>query len=125
MTDIIEIIETAFESLETAYGAWNAIVLAVVFGLVLLAVYYLIYSRGNAAYQKNTLQVYPFMSGNRIDDPEDARISSDNLYWGFLEVFKGYFDQMDEAHTGNINDYLHWMVVVMAVLFLVIIIGGA
>jgi len=125
MTDLIDTIETAFDTLKTGYGEWNAIVMAVVFGLIILIVYYFVYKRGNPAFQRNTLQVYPFMSGNRIDDPEAGRIPADNVYWGFLEVFKGYFESMDEAHTGNINDYLHWFVVVVAILCMVIIVGGA
>ncbi len=112
------------ETLESTFGFWNAIVLVIVFAIAMFLAY-LIYRKGNATFQEGTLQVEPFMSGNAIEDSEAAHIPADNIYWGYLELFRNYYKHLEEAHTGNINDYLHWFIVVLAIIFIVVTIGGA
>jgi len=113
------------DTLKTDFGFWNALVLALVLEITIFLVYILLYRRGNRKFQRRTLQTLPFMSGNYITDPEEVHLGPNHLYWGFMEVFKGYFDRLEEAHTGDLNDYLHWFVVALAVIFVIIVIGGA
>ena len=36
-------------------------------------------------------------------------VRAHNLYWGFFEAMKRYYDPVVRAHTGIVNDYLIWM----------------
>ena len=58
-------------TLNSPSGFWNPIVwliFLIIFGII----GYLIYSRGNRSYKPNTDQVKPFLSGNEVEDVEEA-----------------------------------------------------
>jgi hypothetical protein len=105
--------------LETGYGFWSPIVWVIAIAVVSL-VAYIIWSLGEKEYRKDTEQTRPFISGN----PEPAKgmvhIRAGNLYWGFTEALKGYYDWLVPAHTGIVNDYVLWFLGIMAVIMLII-----
>ncbi len=89
--------------------------------LFLMAVFYLWgrkYFRND--YSKDTDQVKPYNSGNL--DEVNYNIKSSNLYWGFKKSIEGYFDRITFMHDGDLNDYIKWLIIVMAVCFLLV--GG-
>jgi len=108
-----------FGTLETTSGYWNAIIFVIVFVVIALIVY-IIKSTGEKAYKKNTEQTKPFLSGNPEPEKEKVHVRADNLFWGFTEALKEYYKPAVKEHTGIVNDYVHWFVIVLAVLFIII-----
>ena len=118
------IIEKLTEGLKSGFGAWSSLVLVLVF-LVAFLLVYIIWKKGNQSYQKRTMQVQPFLSGNALEDPEDGHVPADNLFWGFKHALRDYYKLAEEAHTGSLNDYAAWFVVVFAIMLIAITLGGA
>jgi len=69
-------------------------------------------------YNENTGQVKPFNSGNV--EEINYNIQSSNLYWGFKKAFAGFYEIMIKNHNGDLNDYLKWVVIIIAFCFLLI-----
>ena len=107
--------------IESGSGVWHALVFTVSFLTITLAVYILsrlLFSRKH----KKGAQQKAFFSGNEI--PEDTHLAASNLYWGFTTTLKRYYDKVIPEHTGNINDYIGWFVIVAAIIMMVLAIGG-
>ncbi|MEA1994184.1 MAG: hydrogenase [Euryarchaeota archaeon] len=107
-------------TLETGYGAWSA--LYWLFGLaVIFLISYIIYSLGGKTVRSQGEKGKPFLSGNETDK-KGMHVKGSNVYWGFIEALKPYYTPLKKGHTGNINDYVGWLVVVMAAVL--ILVGG-
>ena len=52
------------------------------------------------------------------EDGGKTKVLSNDLFWGMKHQFKGYFTAIQEAHTGNVNDYSLWIVITLAVVIL-------
>ena len=102
---------------------WAPIVCIIAF-LIIVAIAYAFRSRGQQAYSKDTEQTKVFLSGE--DTPEDTlrHVRSHNMYWGFFESMKRYYDPLIRAHTGLVNDYLAWTLGLGALAGLVIVLAG-
>jgi hypothetical protein len=107
-------------TLETGYGVWNALYWLVSLGVLFLIVYY-IYSRGEKTVKTSEDKGRPFLAG-RVTSTEKIHVRASNVYWGFTEALKGYYTRSQKTHTGNINDYISWFILFLAVIL--IIIGG-
>lgn len=103
-------------TLTTGYGAWNPLVWLLVF-VITLVLAILIRRLGEPGYKKDSDQTKPFMSGN--ETPDDHHIGASNLYWGYLEALKGYYEKLIPLHTGVATDYVLWMAGVLAVMLLI------
>ena len=77
-------------------------------------------NKGEANYKKDTDQTKPFISGNREISKEDSHVSASHIYWGFTEAMKQYYKPLIQLHNGNINDYSGWIVLVMAIIFIIV-----
>ena len=101
----------------TESGMWSPITFLAA-SIILLIIVYLLRSTGTKKYKHGTEQTVPFFSGNKT--PE-KNIESSNLYWGFLEAMKGYYNVLTKLHTGIVNDYVYsfvlLIVIIAAVLF--------
>ena len=103
------------------YAVWSPIVwLVVLVVLGLIALY--VRSRGQKRYKKGTAQTDVFISGIKVPPAEQRHVPAHNIYWGFFEALKGFYSTMMRPHTGIINDYLLWLVVVMALTIVVLVI---
>lgn len=102
----------------TGEGIWNPLVLLIAIILILLVVYLM---RKVGAVQKggSVTQLKPFMSGNS-KEPE-GEVGADDMYWGFLESFRGLYKPLMRIHTGIVNDYVGLFVVLLALMLLIII----
>ncbi|MCP4132972.1 MAG: hydrogenase [bacterium] len=93
---------------------------------VLVLLYFLIFLWGRLFfrrdYNKESKQVKPFNSGNL--DEIDYNVQGSNLYWGFRKALDAYYEKMEKIHSGNLNDYMKWLVIVLAVSLLLIVLGG-
>lgn len=102
------------EVLRTGSGFWSALVwVATVFGSFLII--WLFSRAGETGYKRGTDQTDPFLSGNA--PLPGQRVSASHIYWGFVEALKGYYQPLVKAHSGVVNDYLAWAILVGAISF--------
>jgi hypothetical protein len=108
-------------SLYTGSGYWNPLawVLAIA---VTAAVVYVIWRRGESSYKKGTMQTTSFISGNPEQGKGLDHIPASNLYWGYTEGIKGYYDRIVPLHTGITTDYLLWIFWVTGILLIVVMV---
>jgi hypothetical protein len=92
-------------------------VVLVVLGLIVLYVR----SRGQKQYKEGTAQTDIFISGIQVPPAEQRHVPAHNIYWGFFEALKGFYNTMMRPHTGVINDYLLWLVAIMALTIVVLV----
>ncbi len=109
--------------LETGSGFWNALIWVIVVLLIGAIVYY-IRNKGEQGYKKNTEQDKPFISGNPESSKEGSHVSASHIYWGFTEALRGYYNPLVKMHTGNLNDYSGWIVIIMALVLILVGVSG-
>lgn len=109
--------------LETGSGFWSAIVWVILI-LIIGSIVYYIRNKGEKSYKKNTEQDKPFISGNPEKTKEGSHISASHIYWGFTEALKGYYNPLVKMHTGDINDYSGWMVIITVVILIIVGVRG-
>ena len=116
------ILEPLLESFQTGSGFWNPVIWVVAI-IIALLIAVILRGFGNKEYKKKTGQTQAFLSGNPEYEKEQMHIKGSNVYWGFTESLKWVFDSLKKMHTGNVSDYALWFVIVMAILFIVLIMG--
>jgi len=109
--------------LETGSGFWSAIIWVIVV-LVIGGIVYYIRNKGEKSYKKNTEQDKPFISGNPELSKEGSHISASHIFWGFTEALKDYYAPLVKTHTGNINDYASWIVILMVIILIIVGVNG-
>jgi hypothetical protein len=109
--------------LETGSGFWNAILWVIVV-LVIGGIVIFIRNKGEESYKKDTEQDNPFISGNPELTKEDSHISASHIYWGFTEALKDYYNPLIKIHTGNINDYSGWIIVITVIILIMVGVSG-
>ena len=109
--------------LETGSGFWSAIILIVLVVVIGSIVIY-IRNKGEDSYKKNTEQDKPFISGNPEESKESSHLNANHIYWGFTEALKSYYDPLVKMHTGNINDYSSWIIVITVIILIMVGVSG-
>jgi len=103
----------------TGQGYWSPLIWAAgALGTLILA--FLVWSQGRREHKRDTEQELPFLSGERVDDP---RVDASHLYWGLAEALKPFLGRLKSWHSGIINDYAGWFMVILAVVLLLVL-GG-
>ena len=96
----------------TGSGFWSPLVL--VAGLAIaIAIVLILRSFGSNKRKNSGEQGMSFFSGNR--HPDDG-IGSENLYWGFFKSMEKYYEFMKKMHSGIVNDYVFWLVLLAVVM---------
>jgi len=104
----------------TGEGFWSPLIwLALAAGVALLA--WALRSRGRQDYKRGTEQETPFLSGEPM--PEGVHVGGQHMYWGFVEALRPVIDGLRAFHTGMVSDYVTWLVVMLAVVFLVVMLS--
>lgn len=98
---------------------WAPLICLVAF-VIVLVVAYLYRRRGDNSFTEGTEKGEIFLSGEQVPEEGQRHIRSHNMYWGFFEAMKRYYDPTVRAHTGIVNDYLIWLLAVAAVSAIVI-----
>ena len=109
------------------YGIYNPTNFLILFVILMIGFLALILLRGNHygdnIKQSNEVEVkksenyrYEVFAGG--EDGGKTKVLSNDLFWGMKHQFKGYFTAIQEAHTGNVNDYSLWIVMTLAVVIL-------
>jgi Flp pilus assembly protein TadB len=101
---------------------WNPIAW-IISAIAALLIAYFIRSRGEKTY-KAGVQREEFMMANPKLSEEQAHIKAHNIYWGFFEAFKQYYDKNTRAHTGIVNDYIIWFVALIALTAIIVLVVG-
>lgn len=109
-------------SLVTGAGYWNPLVW-LAFLILFALMGYLIYSRGNPGYKKDTEQVKPYLSGNIEPSKEKIQVKASDIYWGFVKALEGYYNILQTIHTGDLRDYILWYLGVGTII-LFLLVGG-
>lgn len=107
-------------TLTTGTGFWNPIAWILGIGVTAI-VAWLIYSFGEKGFKPGTARADPFISGNPEPEKGLVHVRAGNLYWGYLEALKGYYDRVVPLHTGHLHDYVLWYLG-MTALFLVLVV---
>jgi hypothetical protein len=107
----------------TPEGFWNPIIWLTAF-LISLLIAYIIWSRGEKSYKRESEQVKPFYAGNIIESREKAHIRAHNIYWGFIDALKPYDEAMKKIHTGDVNDYIAWFMGVLSLMLVIYFLWG-
>ena len=109
--------------LGSGYAFWNPLIWIIVFIVVMVLVYFF-RRRGQKAYKKGTDQARIFLCGEEVPEAGERHIRVGNIYWGFFETLKEYYDQILRPHTGIINDYILWFVAITAISVIVLLVAG-
>jgi hypothetical protein len=110
-----------FSSLISGSGAWNPLAWLLAF-VVAVIIVYLIWSRGERSYKKGTEQTTPFLSGNKEPSKDAVHIRACNLYWGYTEALKGYYERIVPLHSGDMNDYVLWYLGTTALILVIVVV---
>ena len=98
----------------TSLTYWSPVALIIAFA-ILIALSYLFRSHGQKNYKKGTAQSQIFLSGEEAPEASQQHIKAHNIYWGFFQAMKRYYNPAIKAHTVIINDYIIWLITVMAI----------
>ena len=88
---------------------------------IAIVIAYLVRAMGSNKCKHSVEQEMPFFSGNR--HPDDG-IESENLYWGFFKSMESYYEFMKKMHSGIVNDYVFWLVLLAVVMLAAMAFGG-
>ncbi len=88
---------------------------------ITIVIVYIIRSKGSNKHKNSGEQAMSFFSGNRHPD---EGIESENLYWGFFKSLEGYYEFMKKMHSGIVNDYVFWLVLLAVVMLAAMALGG-
>jgi multicomponent Na+:H+ antiporter subunit D len=100
---------------------WDPVICIIAF-LILIGIAYLFRSRGQKKYKEQTAQTEVFLSGEEPPDAEQRHIKSHNIYWGFFQTLKQYYDPAVRAHTGIVNDFMIWLIAIAALIVVILLI---
>ena len=107
----------------SALSYWSPLILLLSF-LVLAIVAIVFRNRGQKGYKKGTKQSHIFLSGEEEPVAEQRHVKAHNMYWGFFEAMKHYYEPTIKAHTGIVNDYVLWFISLIALTAIIIFIVG-
>jgi hypothetical protein len=104
-------------SLTSGEGFWSPLWwLALAAGVGVLG--WLFWRMGRRTYKAGTEQDAPFLSGEAAKEP--AHVGGEHLYWGFVQGLRPLVEHLRAFHTGMLEDYVGWLLWLLAVAFLVV-----
>jgi len=109
-----------YEVFSSGFGVWDPWIWLLAF-IIALIIAYLIWKRGNSSYKKGTEQGRPYLSGNAEPAKGDVHVRAGNLYWGFIDGIRGYYDRITPLHSGDLNDYILWYFAVMVIVLITVV----
>jgi len=109
-----------FWAFSSGFGLWDPRIWLLAF-IIAFVIAYLIWKKGTSSYKKGTEQDRPYLSGNPEPTKGDVHIRAGNLYWGFMEGIRGYYDRIIPLHTGILNDYVLWYLAVLVIVLIAVV----
>jgi len=108
--------------IESPSGFWGPVVW-IVAAIVALLIAYFIRSRGEKAHKKGVQSETFLMANPRLPEGK-AHVRAHNIYWGFFEGLRKYYNPTVTAHTGILNDYIIWFIAVIAIVMIILFVAG-
>lgn len=105
----------------TGFGYWDIYAWLI---FLAIACFFTLWLRsyGRQDYKEGTYQDEIYFSGNDVpEDGEHISVPADSAYWGFIKVFRPYYDVMLSIHNGLAQDYLGYFVLTIAILTALIV----
>ncbi len=99
---------------------WSPLLFLVLFVVIAAVLFVVVRFTFRNDYDSRGDQVKPFNSGNL--DQINYNVQSSNLYWGFKQALSTYYRITSALHTGDLNDYIRWLTVSLALCLLLV--GG-
>ncbi|MDD3406982.1 MAG: hydrogenase [Methanomicrobium sp.] len=103
------------ETMSTGFGGWSPLFWILAFAVSAITGW-LIWRRGESSCKTGTEQEKPYLCGNKEPEKGDVHVRAGNMYWGFTEAMKGYYEFLIPLHTGILTDYILWFLGVIAVM---------
>ncbi len=95
----------------TGMGSWSPLVFLICVAFI-AAVVQIIRSLGEGGFRREEDKAEAFFSGGKI--PIKNRVT--DVYWGFFEAMGRYYGWMKRIHSGIVNDYVYWFVLLVTVM---------
>lgn len=110
---------TPLDTLQTSGTAWSPLTWsALLLAAAILALF--IRAKGRTDRPVNPDAAKPFLSGNRITRPEEARFAAAHLYSGFVDAMKNYYARVIPWHSGRLTDYFLAFLLLLALFLLLL-----
>ena len=106
-------------NLNTGYGSWNPLYWVAILVVAWLVAWF-VRSFGRADFRNVGDKDMPFISGNETLPDDQTHIGGSNLYWGFTEALQGYYKRLVPLHTGDVSDYILWLLGTIALVFVLV-----
>lgn len=106
--------------LETGKGFWEPITF-IAFALLVCVAILIIRSFGKKDFAYSKDKTRAFFSGNLVD--ESNRVKASDYFWGFFEAMKHYYNLTIRIHSGIINDYVLWFIIIASFLLIALTLG--
>ncbi|MBA5941839.1 MAG: hypothetical protein H0M93_00670 [Methanophagales archaeon] len=116
----------------TEFGYWNAFAFAfaILVSLLISGALGEWAKRMAPEYRKGREEGKMFLSGEdesavrELQATKELQVSCHNLFWGFREALRSYYTEAKKEHSGVLSQYTFWLIVVLAVVFLIVVIWG-
>jgi len=107
--------------MESPSGFWGPVpwIVATVVSVVIAC---LIRTRGEKGHKRG-VQGEAFLMGNPRLPQHKSHVRAHNIYWGFFQGLRRYYDHAKTMHTGIINDYLIWFVSFVAITLIIVFVA--
>ena len=104
--------------METPSGFWGPVpwIISTVVAVVIAC---LIRTLGEKEH-KSGVQGQEFLMGNPRLPEEKSHIRAHNIYWGFFQGLRRYYEHATNMHTGIINDYIIWFLSFLAIMLMIV-----
>ncbi len=116
---IFQIGESGIYSSPSNHGVmWSPLIFLIVTLVIALVIWLFGKFFFNNKYNKNSGQTKTYYSGSL--ENIDYNIQAENLYWGFKVALKSYYKVIKSMHTGDITDYVKWLIISISSILLLI-----
>ncbi|GHV45174.1 hypothetical protein FACS1894204_03620 [Synergistales bacterium] len=113
-----------WSQLNSGFGYWNVLVWIIFFAGISSFVLW-IRLLGRMDYKRNTDQDEIYWEGNEVpDDGSAISVPASSSYWGFRVAMEPLYKLLDKFHSGSGSDYAGYFVVTVALVGLLVLIGG-
>lgn len=99
-------------------GCWGPVpwIIATVVSVVMAC---LIRTRGQKGHKRG-VQGEAFLMGNTMLPEHKSHVRAHNIYWGFFQGLRRYYEQVTTMHTGIVNDYIIWFLSLVAITLIIV-----
>ena len=94
-------------------------IISLIFGISMLLAFLLVYINQKRQPLKKTELKGKVFTGGELINEEEMQLPSEKLFWPIRRFFK--IDALKEKHTGNLSDYLAWLLLALVLITLLLL----